>query len=424
VIENSTAMDRPVDSRKTHSRRALLVGGLILVPVVAVILTLPTLTRWLKTERSVQLSRVRVAAVQRGDLERDLSVQGRVVAAHHPTTFSPASGLVSLKVRAGEVVEEGQVLAEVEDPELRNRLEQERSTLLSLESELDRQQIRARQAILADQQRIDLAAVELEAAERAMRRAERSREEQILNDVEFEEAQDNLKRSGLELQHARQDAELKRDTLEFETRDQELRVDRQRLVVSELERQVGKLAVRSPVAGLVSRLDVDDHDAVTPGQPLVAVVDLSEFEIEVMIPESYADEIGLGIDADVSYSGRRFAGSVKSVSPEVEGSQVRGIVAFSEAAPEGMRQNQRVSVRLVLESKSNVLKVARGPFVESGGGREVYAVRGDIAELIEIEVGATSVEEVEILAGLREGDRIIVSDTNRFERAERVYLRD
>ena len=59
-----------------------------------------------------------------------------------------------------------------------------------------------------------------------------------------------------------------------------------------------------------------------------------------------------------------------------------------------------------------------------GGGRRAYAVRGNLAELIPIEVGASSVEEVEILSGLEEGDRIIISDIARFESAERIYLRD
>ena len=70
------------------------------------------------------------------------------------------------------------------------------------------------------------------------------------------------------------------------------------------------------------------------------------------------------------------------------------------------------------------LKVARGPFLESGGGHEAYAVDGDTAARRSIRVGVASVEEIEILSGLEEGDTIIISDTSRFDRAERIYLRD
>jgi HlyD family secretion protein len=404
-------------------RRLVWIGAPVIVVAIAASVLVGPVSRWLAAERSIDVSRVRIAEVVRGDLERDLSVQGRIVAAFHPTTFSPAAGIVRLQVRAGEVVDEGRVLAVVDSPELESRLRQESSTLESLDSDLDRQKILARQEQLADQQKIDLASVELEAARRAMHRAERSRQEGILNDVEYEKAEDDLRRSELALDHARQDSLLAAETLEFEIRNGELQVERQREVVADLRRRVEELSVRAPVAGLVSRLDVNDHDAVTTGQPLVTVVDLSAFEIEILVPESYADEIGPGTPAVVTFAGESYTGEVKVVSPEVEGSQVRGIVAFTGQAPEGLRQNQRVSTRLVLESRRDVLKVARGPFLEAGGGREAYRVEGDTATLRPIEIGAVSVDEAEVVSGLQAGDRIIISDTGRFENAKTVFLR-
>lgn len=416
-------MDRPVERKGLLSKRTLIAGAIAIVLLIVAATFYPTLRRWWAAERSYDYARLRIGTVVRGDLERDLSVQGRTVAAFHPTTFSPVSGIVSLRVAAGDAVERGQVLAAVESPELNSRLEQERSTLLSIESDLERQKILAKQRILSDRQAVDLAAVELEAAERAMDRAERTRSEGILNDVEYEKAQDDLRRTRLTLEHARENAALQRETLDFETRNRELQVERQRLLVTELRRQVDELTIRAPVAGVVSRLDVEDHDAVTPGQPLVAVVDLSAFEIEILVPESYADEVGPATPAVVTYEGEEFPGRVKSISPEVEGSQVRGLVTFTGGAPEGLRQNQRLTTRLVLESKTNVLKVARGPFLESGGGRQAYEVTGDTARRIPIRAGATSVSEVEILSGLEEGDRIVISETARFEGARRIYLR-
>ena len=113
------------------------------------------------------------------------------MAAFHPTTSSPATGIVALKVRAGDVVERSEVLAVVASPELESRLQQERSSLLSLESDLGRQKIQARQKVLADRQAVDLAGVEVEAAKRAMRRAEEIRSAGLLNAVEYEQAQDD-----------------------------------------------------------------------------------------------------------------------------------------------------------------------------------------------------------------------------------------
>ncbi len=421
-MQNVSTMDRPVRAKHLRTRRWGL-AALVLVPLVAALALWRPASRWFSAERSVQASRLRIAAVVRGDLERDVSVQGRVVAAFHPTAFSPARGIVQLRVRAGDVVEPGRVLALVDSPELESRLRQEQSSLQSLESELERARIQARQTALSDRQEVDLADVTLEAARRARERAERSRRDGIINDVDYETSQDDLRRAEIGLEHAREKAALQHDTREFELRNRELGVERQRLVVGELRRQADELSVRAPVGGLVSRLDADDHDAVEQGQPLVTVVDLSAFEIEVSIPENYADEIGPGTPAVVSYGARDWPATVKVVAPEVQSGEVRGIVAFAGDEPDGLRQNQRVSTRVILERRIDVLKVARGPFLENGGGRQAWVVRGDLAERSPIEVGATSVSEVEILGGLAAGDRIVVSDTSAFEDAQRVWLR-
>lgn len=423
MIQGTSAMDQPLAGKRSPVRRWLPWAIVAVVLIAGGLLLYPRVRGWMNADRSVELSRLRLGDVVRGDLERDLSVQGRIVAAFHPTAFSPASGIVALAVQAGEVVSAGQVLATVDSPELRSRLKQEQSTQQSLAADLDRQRILAKQTILADRQQVDLSEVGLEAARRAMRRAERSRLEGIVNEVEFETAQDDLRRAELALDHDRQNAALKVETLEFELRNRELSVERQRLVTVELERQVADLAIRAPVAGLVSRLDVKDRDAVTPGQAVATVVDLSAYEVEIQVPENYADEIAPGTPAVILSAGRTFPGSVRIISPEVSGSQVLGTVVFDEQVPEGLRQNQRVSIRLVFDSKTAVLKVPRGPFLEEGGGRRAYVVDGNTALLRSIQVGASSVSEVEILSGLSEGERIIISDTSRFQNAERVFLR-
>jgi HlyD family secretion protein len=155
---------------------------------------------------------------------------------------------------------------------------------------------------------------------------------------------------------------------------------------------------------------------------VVTVVDLSAFEVEVMIAESYADGLSPGVEAVIHYDNRDWSGAVKSISPEVEGSRVRTVVEFVDEAPENLKQNQRVSTRLLLETKLDVAKVPRGPFLESGHGRQAYVVGDRIANLRSIGVGALSLTEVEIVSGLEVGDQIIISDTSRFDGAERVLL--
>jgi HlyD family secretion protein len=156
----------------------------------------------------------------------------------------------------------------------------------------------------------------------------------------------------------------------------------------------------------------------------MTVVDLSAFEVEFRVAESYASSLGLGMPAEISYAGKTYPGEVTAISPEVRQSEVTGRVRFKGEVPAGLRQNQRVSVRIVMDRRDGVLKVERGGFYEAGAGKFAYIVRGDTAERVPIVTGAASIREVEITGGLAEGDRIVISDTDEFKDAARVLLAD
>lgn len=421
MIQGTAGMDRPVEKRRRAWRWWLLVAAVLLL--IAVLL-FPSVRRWATSQASVDLDRIRVGEVVRGDLVREVSVQGSIVAAFSPTLVSPARGTVRVRVRAGEVVEAGAPLVVVESPEIESVLEQERSALLSLKADLERQRVQAEQVRLGNEEAIALRSVELQAARRALGRQQRLREEGLTNAVLLEEAEDAVTVAEMQLSAAREQARLDGETLGFEIRDRQSRVDRQRLVTEDLERRVEELVLRSPVAGLVSRVQVTDRDAVAESQPLVTIVDLSAFEVEVPVPEAYADDVGQGTAAEITYDGRDWPGTVRSIAPEVEGSRVPAIVIFDGEAPRGLKQNQRVSARLILDTRPDVLKVQRGPFLEAGGGRSAYVLEDGLAVLRPIEVGTLSVSEVEIVGGLELGDHIILSDTRRFDEAERILIHD
>ena len=423
MIPGTSAMDKPIEqARGMTPRRWAMIGGAAAL-LLALAALVPSARRWASADRAVDANRVRIADVVRGDLERDVSAQGRIVAALHPTLFSPAQGIVSLDVKAGSAVKQGQLLARVESPELQSRLVQERSTLASLQSDLGRQEIAARQAILRSKQGVDVLTMRQAAAGRGRTRADELFKEGLLNKVDHERSQDDLEVATLELKNAKESTQLERETLEFEVRNRRLAVARQQSIVTEMQRLVAGLAVAAPFDGMVATVNVQDRDAVTQNQALLTVVNLSAFEVEFDIPENYASDMAMGTQAEILYEGKTYPGRVTAVSPEIRDSQVRGTVVFDGETPPGLRQSQRVSVRMVLERKTGVVKTARGPFLESGGGRNAYVVDNGVAVKREIQVGAVSVSEVEITKGVNPGERIVVSDTSVFEGARTVLIR-
>src|SRR5690606_30556817 len=146
---------------------------------------------------------------------------------------------------------------------------------------------------------------------------------------------------------------------------------------------------------------------VAANAPLLTVVDLSEFEVEIRVPESFARDLGIGMPAQVRSSNQGYEAEVSAVSPEVVNGEVAARLRFAGDQPPGLRQNQRLSARVLLDSRQDVLMVERGPFLEQEGGRFAYVVDGSRAERRPITTGAVSLNAVEILDGLAEGERIV-----------------
>ena len=195
-------------------------------------------------------------------------------------------------------------------------------------------------------------------------------------------------------------------------------------MVTELERRVTGLAVRSPVNGMVGLLAVDQKSAVARSQPLMTVVDLSAYEIEIQVPQEYGDDLGQDMPAEILIGKGIYGGRIRSVSPEVSDNQVTARIRFDDDLPAGLRQNQRVSARLILEERADALLVSRGPFLDSGGGRIAYVVDGNLAHRRSIKTGAVSTGQVEILDGLGPGEVIVISDLGPFDKASTVLLTD
>lgn len=421
-IADTSAQDVVIKA-KPKNRQRLMIGAGILAVVLVVWLILPSVQRWAGSSISVPKDRLRLATVTRGDLVRDVSVQGRVVAAISPSLFAPAAGTITLLAEAGAVVEQGQPLAVVDSPELQNQLEQEQATLDGLSVEFDRQRIEAKQKSLDNRKNIDLTKVTLVAAERERRRAESGYKIEAISEIDFEKTKDDLETARLAHEHAVADATLDDERLVFELKTRELQVQRQSMLVQDLKRQVDELNMRSPVNGIVGNLMVDQKAAVNRNQVVMAVVDLSAFEIEAQVPESYADDLGLGMLAEVLVGNQKYPAVLVSVSPEIIQNQVTTRVRFAQDMPSGLRQNQRLTTRILMEEKKNVLTLPRGQFLDSGGSRIAYVVDDEnVAHRRSIEIGARSLAAVEVVNGLAEDELVVISSIDQFRSADSVLV--
>lgn len=427
MIRDTSEQDQQIQRKPSRGLKLAIIVGVLIISGASLWSMINTR---FNADVSVNIKNVRIDEVTRGTLERDINATGKIVAANAPVLYSPEAGHVTFLAKPGDEATKGQVLARVDSPELSNKYRQQQSVLEGLISGLDEANLVARRSQLALNQKMDLAKVILVAAEREYRRAKKSIAAHIISQFDYEEAVDNLTRAKLTSTHAQQESELGRDTFEFQLKNRKIAINRQQLIVKDLQRKIADLEIKAPVSGIIGNWSVAQKTRVSNGSPLLTVIDLSAYEAELSVPESYADELGLGMPVEIQIAGNQLQGILASISPEIRDRQVIARVKFDnkniqkrEQQQSQLRQNQRLSARILLEKKLNVLMVKRGAFIQSAAGRATYVVNNNIATRRTISLGATSISHVELTSGVVEGESMIVSSLNDFASAEQVLLR-
>ncbi|MCG7537244.1 HlyD family efflux transporter periplasmic adaptor subunit [Pseudoalteromonas sp. OOF1S-7] len=417
-IDDTSAQDSQLEKKHNYKLYFLIIAGVF----ISLYFVVPQILAWASGESAVRMDNIHVAQVRRGEFIRDISVQGRVIAARRPTLYSPAEGTVTYLVTAGDSVAINQPLAQIDSPELKSLLAQELAELTRLGTQLEREKIQAKKQDLAQENYLGKAIVALNAAKREMRRNEEGKKNQVVSDIDYQKAKDELENAQREHRLAVKEVALLKESQKFEIQTRAIELQAQQVLVDELQRRVASLEIRSPVNGIVGNLSVDQKNTVAKNQPLLSVVDLSHYEVEVNIPENYADDLALGMPAQITLNGRAYEGELTAISPEIVRGQVEGKIRFKETEITGLRQNQRLTSRIVLEEKTGVTYLPRGQFVDAYSGKYAYVLDEDSAVKKPISLGSKSLGQVEILSGLVEGDTVIISDTRMFNSAERVRV--
>ncbi|HXC22917.1 MAG TPA: HlyD family efflux transporter periplasmic adaptor subunit [Steroidobacteraceae bacterium] len=421
MLRDTSAQDRVIEPQSPFKRHRKIVIAVLALALALIVLAV-YLMRYSGAGVSIDRARVAIASVERGNFVRDIAADGQVVAAVSPTLYANALGTVTLKAHAGDSVVKGQVLAVVDSPDLTAKLAQEDATLAGLRLDWQRATLEADHKLAQLRDAYDQAQVDLKTAQRERDRSRKAYELGSYSELQALKAEDSLEKAQFAFEQAKSNYESQPKQNHFDIDSKKALLDRQQFLVADLKRQVDGLNVKSPVDGQVGQVQVADRASVAKDAPLLTVVDLSALEVEIKVTESLARDLRPGMTADLDGGGHHWQGSVSGVSPEVVAGQVTARLRFGDEKPAGLRQSQRLSVRIFIDRRDNVLMVDRGSFVDQEGGGFAYVVHGNIAERRPVQLGAASIAKVEVLDGLAVGDQIVISGTDAFNGAQRIIL--
>jgi HlyD family secretion protein len=265
--------------------------------------------------------------------------------------------------------------------------------------------------------------IDLESREVALGRLVKLGETGIVSASELLEAELNLKRTRVEIEQI--DAEIvsveERREADLERLELDLSIlDKQR---ADQARRVAMSTVKAPRDGMIIDLVRDEGAVVGEGQALVTIAAADSFRVEAGVSDFYGPELKIGQRVRVSSSTSEFGGRLSRILPTADSARLDLFIELDDPSAPAFHMNLRVDIEIVTAEKPDVLKVRRGPALESAGKTELFVVEGGFAVRSPVQLGMSGRQVIEIVDGLEAGDRVIVSDTSAYEGLAEIRIR-
>ncbi|WP_164012369.1 efflux RND transporter periplasmic adaptor subunit [Pyxidicoccus trucidator] len=414
-------MDIPKAKKKTRKPWVLAIAG-----ASALLLVTVGLSRLRPAAPSVERASVWLDTVKRGPMVRQVKGAGTLVPEYIRWLTADTAGRVErIHVRPGATVTADTLLMELANPDVQlQALEAERQ-LASAQADLIK--LRMELETLRLGQEATVATLTSESAD-AVRRAEASHalhQKELIGDLEVKQTREKAGELSRRLELERKRLNVVASSMKDQLVAQQGQVERLKAVAQFRRNQVESMKVRAGEDGVLQDLPLELGQWVTPGVLLAKVVKPERLKAELRIAETQARDIQPGQKALIDTRNGVVEGTVARVAPAASQGTVRVEVSLPEELPRGARPDLTVEGTVELERLGNVLSVGRPAGAQPNGTMSLFRLvsGGDEAIRVPVQLGRGSVNAVEVVQGLQEGDQVVLSDMAAWDAVERVILR-
>ncbi len=212
--------------------------------------------------------------------------------------------------------------------------------------------------------------------------------------------------------------------IESQMAQEQAKVDEMRTLARLKQEQLDALKVRAGIDGVLVDLPLQVGQHVLPGVMLAKVVEPDHLMATLKVAETQARDVQIGEPASIDTHNGIASGTVMRVDPAVQNGTVTVDVKLTGDLPKGARPDLSVDGTIDLERMDNVLYVGRPAFGQENSTISLFKLDpdGQGALRVPVKVGRASVNSIQVIEGLREGDTVILSDMSRWDKTDRVRL--
>lgn len=419
-------MDKIIEQKKgfrrAFTRKAVpfWIGGAVLV--VLILQLLGSSTSSLRVDGGSFLT----GTVVRGEFNDYIRISGQV----QPMTtvqISPTEGgnVQQIVAEEGSRVKAGDVLVILgneqldmqilnSEAELAEKVNILRNTMISMEQ----------QKLSVEQEKLQLQ-MEVRRYRRAYEQQKTLYEEKLIAKEDYLKAEEDYQLSrdklSLVMNRARQDSLYR--SVEITQMQESLDNMRQNMMM--IRRRKDNLSVKAPIDGELGLLDVELGQAVTAGSKIGQINNLDSYKIEAQIDEHYIDRVSAGLQATFERQNEKYAASIRKVYPEVREGKFKADFKFEGTQPENIRTGQTYYLNLQLGQSAEAVIVPRGSFYQETGGKWIYVLSSDGSKAVKrpIRIGRQNPQYYEVLEGLHDGEKVIISGYEGFGAKDELIIK-
>jgi RND family efflux transporter MFP subunit len=414
---------RPSFARQKRRRQIIYIAvGIVLLALVTM-----GLSRLKPAAPTVERSTVWIDTVKRGSVLRQVRGLGTLVPIEGSIQFLPAitEGRVEKILELpGAQVKPDTILLELSNPQLSQEAMDAQLKLKASEADYKNLEVALASQVLAQKSVAASAQSDYSQAKRQADVDTQLAKLGVISELSQKVSNEKAAELGTRNEIEQQRLENTNEVLKAQLQAKAAEVEEFRALAQLKQSQLDGLRVRAGITGVLQEQTLKIGQYVTPGTVLAKVVQPQRLKAELKIAETQAKDIQLGQPSSVDTHNGVIAGHVTRIDPSVVNGTVTVDVALDGALPQGARPDLSVDGTIDLEKMENVLYVGRPAFGQEQSTVGMFKLEpdGNTAVRAQVRLGRSSVNTVEILQGLKEGDQVVLSDMSRWDNFDRIRL--
>jgi HlyD family secretion protein len=413
---------RPSNAKKKRIKQAIYAG----VGLLAVVLVSVGLSRLKPAAPTVERAVVWPAKVERGPMVRQVRGLGTLTPEDIRWIPATTQGRVErIILRPGTQVKSGDVILELTNPQLEQQLQDAQLKLGAAEAGLANIRVQLDNDLLAQRAASANIEADFNKAKMQAQMNEALAKDQLVSNLVLQQSLVDAQSLGVRNQISKDQLASKADSMRAQLAVQQSLVDQARAFLHLTQQQRDELKVRAGLDGMLQLVPVEVGQQVAPGTNLARVANPSRLKAEIKIAETQAKDIQLGQKAEVDTRNGIVQGRVARIDPSVQNGTRTVDVTLTGDLPKGAVPDLSVDGTIELERLNDVLFMGRPAFGQDQSVVGLFKIAEDgvNAERVQVKLGRSSVNTIEVLSGLKVGDQVILSDMSAYDAYDRIRLK-